>query len=79
MIVRLNFSHNHPIHCADALKHRDVINEVKKIFINLYESLHSPSSALNAYKYDLLEENGEEFAHISADRAKCPDLQWCYR
>ena len=79
MIVRLNFTHNHPIHCADALKHRDVSTEVKKIFIGLYKSLHPPSTALNAYKHDLPEQYGEEFVHISADRAKCPASQWCYR
>lgn len=79
MEVRLNFTHNHPVQSASALKHRDVSDEVKEIFINLYKSLHSPSTALHTYKYDLFEEYGDEFAHISADRAKCPDLQWCYR
>lgn len=79
MKVILNFTHNHPLHCATAFKHRDVSDEVKEVFINLYKSLHSPSTALNAFKYDVLEEFGDEFAHISADRAKCPELQWCYR
>lgn len=79
MIVKLAYNHNHPVLCSDALKHRDVSKEVKNTFLKLYEANHSPSTALHIYKYDMSEKYGEDFVHASADRAFCPDLQWCYR
>ncbi|KAK3889776.1 hypothetical protein Pcinc_006337 [Petrolisthes cinctipes] len=79
MIVKLAYNHNHPVLCSDALKHRDVSEEVKNTFLKLYQANHSPSTALHVHKYDLSEDYSEEFVHAFADRLICPDLQWCYR
>lgn len=72
MLVKLNHTHN----SAEALRHRDVGEEVVQTFKKLFEVCHSPSSALHVYKYDLEEEYGDDYNTISADRAVCPDLHW---
>lgn len=51
---------------------------MEEIFIQLFKRQHSPSSALETLKYDLQEEYGKEYARVSADGAKCPNLQWAY-
>ncbi|CAL9690696.1 unnamed protein product [Knipowitschia caucasica] len=79
MIVNMRYIHNHPINCADALKHRDVSDEVKETFLKLFKAGHTPSSALEIHKYDMQTEDQDDFVFNSADRAKIPDLQWCYR
>lgn len=79
MTVMLAYNHNHPVNCPDALKHRDVSDEVTKIFCKLYEANHTPATALQAYKYDIYEDQNQDFVLTSADRSVCPDLQWCFR
>ncbi|KAJ8366669.1 hypothetical protein AAFF_G00345510 [Aldrovandia affinis] len=44
----------------------------------LFEIGHSPTSALAVLKNDLQAEYGEKYIYASADRAICPDLQFCY-
>ena len=72
MIVNLRFTHDNPIHAADALRRRDVSEDVKK-FTYMFAAGHSPASALDVHKTDL------DFIFTSADRALVPDMQWCYR
>ena len=79
MSVTLNFLHNHPLDCADALRHRDVSDATTQKFKQLYEVGHSPSSALEVHKYDLQCQHGDRNAYVAADRSRVPDLQWCYR
>ncbi|XP_034049739.1 uncharacterized protein si:dkey-75a21.2 [Thalassophryne amazonica] len=79
MIVNMKYIHNHPVNCADALRHQDVSDEVKKKFLDLFEAGHSPSSALEIHKFNMQLEHQDDFVFISADRAKIPDLQWCKR
>ncbi|XP_064622685.1 uncharacterized protein LOC135484914 [Lineus longissimus] len=79
MIVNMNFIHNHLLNSADALRHRDVSEEVTKKFLTMFEAGHSPSSALELHKYDMQIDHQDDFIFASADRAKIPDLQWCYR
>ncbi|XP_071947221.1 uncharacterized protein [Antedon mediterranea] len=79
MIVRLNYTHNHLVNSADILKHRDVSPFVIEKFKVLYESGHSPSTAMIAHKFDMQEEHGDDYLLVSGDRSQSPDTQWCYR
>ena len=47
--------------------------------IDLFARGHSPSSALNTHKLNLQVEYGAEYFITAADRAICPDLQFCHR
>ncbi|TDH12249.1 hypothetical protein EPR50_G00069890 [Perca flavescens] len=79
LLVNLRNEHNHRLACADALRKRDVSAVTIERLTELFEKGHSPSSALDTIKYDLQEEEGEEYLYAAADRAICPDVQFCYR
>ena len=73
--------HNHPLNSADALRRRDVSQQVQDKFLQLFAAGHSPSSALEMHKCDLQMDDGDSYNYIiqAADRHFCPDLQWCFR
>ena len=77
--VTLRHEHNHRVFCADTMRKRDVSKQTVEKLKSLFESGHSPSSALDTIKYDLQEEQGDNYVLASADRAICPDLQFCYK
>ncbi|XP_028439323.1 uncharacterized protein LOC114559089 [Perca flavescens] len=79
LYVNLRNEHNHSLAGADALRKRDVSAITIERLTELFEKGHSPSSALDTIKYDLQEEEGEDYFYAAADRAVCPDLQFCYR
>lgn len=79
MIVNLKYIHNHPINCADVLRHRDVSEQVKDKFLYLFKLGHTPASALEMHKYDLQMENSDDFEYLIGDRGVVPDLSWCFR
>ena len=78
-VVKLKHTHNHGINCADALRHRDVSQETREKLISLFHNKHSPTTALDAIKYELQVEHGEQYYMVAADRSMCPDLQYCCR
>ncbi|XP_038076394.1 uncharacterized protein LOC119744514 [Patiria miniata] len=78
-IVHIKHIHNHQIACPDAFKFRDVSKDVIAKFTELYSKGYSPSSALNTHKLDLQLEHENDYLYVSADRAQCPDLQFCHR
>ncbi|XP_067264285.1 uncharacterized protein [Chanodichthys erythropterus] len=77
--VHLYNVHNHNIFVAEALRHRDVGAKAIESLTQLFEIGHSPTSALAVLKSDLLAEHGNNYVYASANRALCPDLQFCYR
>ena len=79
MIVRLNISHNHLLESADALRHRDIAEHIKQKFRELFQSSHSPTSALETHKHDMQNEHKDQYVYVSADRAIVPDVSWCFR
>ncbi|XP_014775784.1 uncharacterized protein LOC106873077 [Octopus bimaculoides] len=79
MIVKFKCTHNHPLRAEDALKHRDVSEEVKVKFLELFNRGYTPSKALELHKYDLQLQHSDNYIFISADRSITPDLQYCYR
>lgn len=78
-VVSLQYRHNHNVLCADALKHRDVSKETKEKLIELFHRKHGPTSALDTLQYELQIKHGDEYYKVAADRAVCPDLQYCCR
>ncbi|XP_050960534.1 uncharacterized protein LOC127161828 [Labeo rohita] len=77
--VRLYNVHNHNIFVAEALRHKDVGVKAIETLTQLFEIGHSPTSALAVLKSDLLVEHDNKYVYASANRAICPDLQFCYR
>ena len=75
----INNSHNHAIRSAEAMRRRDVSQETRGRLLKLYEEGYKPSAALEALKLRLQEEYGSDYAHKSADRSVCPDVQYCFR
>ena len=78
-IVEIKHIHNHNIHVAAAVRCRDVGPAAVEKLTKLFESGHSPSSALDVLKYDLQVEYGDDYFYKSADRSICPNVQFCYR
>lgn len=74
--INLRNEHNHQESSAGAVIRRDVSGETIEKLKQLFESGHTPSSALKELKSDLQVEDkdGEVL-----DRSVCPDLQFCYR
>ncbi|KAK0147521.1 hypothetical protein N1851_012993 [Merluccius polli] len=72
LYITLKHTHHHLLMCAEAMRYRDVAPETSNKLQTLFESGHSPSSALTTLKYDLQEE-------MAADRSICPDLSFCFR
>lgn len=77
--INLRHEHNHWVSRDDAAQKRDVSSEAIARLKILFESGHSPSTALHMIKYDLREQEGENYIYAAADRSLCPDLQFCYR
>ncbi|KAJ8337870.1 hypothetical protein SKAU_G00368360, partial [Synaphobranchus kaupii] len=77
--VRVYNVHNHNISVAEALRHRDVGAKAIETLTQLFEIGHNPTSALAVLKSDLLAEHGDKYVYVSANRALCPDLHFCYR
>lgn len=77
--VNLRNEHNHRLNTAEVMRWRDVSNDTIEKLQQLYKSGHSPSSALKTIKYNLQEEEGDNYTYAIADRSICPDLPFCYR
>ena len=72
--IYIYFSHNHPIYCADALRHRPLECNVEKKIHKLFDRGYSPSTALHAYKLELQIQNPQEYENLSGDGSICPNL-----
>ncbi|XP_063967041.1 uncharacterized protein LOC135156951 [Lytechinus pictus] len=79
MVVKFKSTHNHLLRSADALKHRDVSEDVKEKFLDLFSKGYTPSKALALHKYDLQLQHNDNYVFVSADRAITPDLHYTYR
>ncbi|XP_025088476.1 uncharacterized protein LOC112560678 isoform X1 [Pomacea canaliculata] len=77
--LQIEHTHNHSLYSADSLRHRDVNDETIAKFKWLFSKGHSPSSALEMHQMDLQMEHGANYIYQAADRAFCPDVQFCYR
>ena len=53
-VLKINFSHNHPIVSAHSLSFRPVRSETKEIFFKLFDDGHSASSARHNYEQHLV-------------------------
>ncbi|XP_073444625.1 uncharacterized protein [Dendrobates tinctorius] len=78
-VICINHEHNHAIYAADALHFRRPSPEVEEVFRILFAKGHSPSTALQSYKFDLQEQFGDQAFLVLSDRSKCPDISWCYQ
>ncbi|XP_029973832.1 uncharacterized protein LOC115407574 isoform X2 [Salarias fasciatus] len=77
--INLRHEHNHWLSRDEASRYRDVSSETVAKLKMLFESGHSPSTALHMIKFDLQEQEGENYVYAAADRSVCPDIQFCYR
>ncbi|XP_073433700.1 uncharacterized protein [Dendrobates tinctorius] len=78
-VICINHEHNHAIYAADPLRFRRPSPEVEEVFRSLFAKGHSPSTALQSYKFDLQEQFGDQAFLVLSDRSKCPDISWCYQ
>lgn len=77
--INLRNEHNHHVSCADAVMRREVSGDTIEKLKTLFESGHTPSSALRELKYNLQVEDRDNDVYTAADRSVCPDVQFCYR
>ncbi|XP_072178625.1 uncharacterized protein [Diadema setosum] len=77
--VSITWTHNHASSIPASLKYRDVGEEAVKKLQELFEQGHSPQTALTTLHSDMQVDDPEGYITKSADRAVCPDLQFCYR
>ena len=77
LLVKLNYTHNHSIHSANAMKYGNVSEETLSHFTKLFEQDHTASSALSAYKRKIVSgKTAEEKIRIMADRRVMPSTSW---
>ena len=76
-VLKINFSHNHPIVSAHSLSFRPIRSETKEIFFKLFDDGHSASSARHNYEQHLLLDaaTDEQKQYSLADRAINPSVQ----
>ncbi|XP_011669803.2 uncharacterized protein LOC105440902 [Strongylocentrotus purpuratus] len=77
--VVIAWNHNHVLDIPASLKYRDVGEDAVKNLQELFEQGHSPQTALTILHSDMQVDDPEGYITKSADRAVCPDLQFCYR
>lgn len=77
-IVLLKQIHNHKILRANVLKHRIPSDEIKTIFLKIFEECKTPSKALFTFKSMLRNEKGNAYYIYAGDRGELPDPQWVY-
>ncbi|KAK3911144.1 Merlin [Frankliniella fusca] len=77
--IFIRHHHNHPVKCADAQRLRRPNQEVKEKFLKLFAQGHSPISAIETHKFDLMMEHGDNFNFILADGSRCPSNFWVYK
>ena len=77
--IDIYFSHNHPIYCADVLRHRPLASTVEKKIHELFYRGYSPATALDTYKLELQIQNPQEYENLSGDGSICPNLSKMYR
>ena len=77
--VRLDFTHNHSINSANAMKYRPVSEDCKAKFMELFQKDFTPSGAFAWYKKDLQAGKTDlEILHLMADRSIMPDYLWVF-
>lgn len=76
--INLRNEHNHHLFSAGLLR-RDVSGETIGNLKKLFESGHTPSSALKELKHNLQVREKDNYVNAAADRSICPDLSFCYR
>ncbi|XP_011609921.2 uncharacterized protein isoform X2 [Takifugu rubripes] len=76
--INLRNEHNHHLSCAGLVR-RDVSGETIEKLKKLFESGHTPSSALKELKHNLQVQEKDNYVNAAADRSVCPDLPFCYR
>ena len=76
-VLKIDFTHNHPLTAAHALSFRPVSADTKKQFFDLFSKGHSASSARHTHEQMLLlnSETDAEKQIALADRAVNPNVQ----
>lgn len=74
----MRFIHNHDQGTSASLRHRVPSEAITRIFEDLFLKNHSPSSALQSYKFDLKSKYGYDYFKVSADGSICPTQKWIY-
>jgi hypothetical protein len=76
-VLKLDFTHNHPIHAAHTLSFRPVSDETKHQFFDLFEKGHCASSARHTYEQMLMlnAESDAQKQTALADRSCNPNVQ----
>jgi len=77
--IFIDFTHNHPIKAADVLRHRRPSLEVREQFLKMFAEGHSPRSAIETYKFDLLMKYGDKYLFAAGDAHENPSNYWVYQ
>ncbi|XP_001199878.3 uncharacterized protein LOC763787 isoform X1 [Strongylocentrotus purpuratus] len=78
-MLQFRYDHNHNIHCAATLRHRDVSKATEEKLTTLFYEKYGPTAALEALKCELKLEYGDQYYKVAGDRSICPDVQYCSR
>lgn len=71
-IIEFRNKHNHFINSAAALTQRRIKAETKNEILTYFERGHSVASAYYSYNFNKMEQYGDDFSIMSADRANFP-------
>ena len=59
--------------------HRDVSEVTREKLLDLFRQNHRPAEALRMLKQQLQVEHRDNFEAVASDRARCPDIGYCWR
>ncbi|CAL1536766.1 unnamed protein product [Lymnaea stagnalis] len=79
-VVRLHYAHDHPLDTADVLKKRQLNEDIKQRFLEMFRQGMKPKDALDKHKRDLLQNLGpEKYRQVVCDGYYVPNVPKAYR
>lgn len=79
-VVRLYYTHDHPLDTADVLKKRKLNEGIKERFLEMFRQGMKPKDALDKHKHELLKSLGpEKYRQVLCDGYFVPNVPKAYR
>ncbi|CAG5115497.1 unnamed protein product, partial [Candidula unifasciata] len=79
-VVRLHYAHDHPLDTADVLRKRQLNEDIRYRFLEMFRQGMKPKDALDKHKRELLQNLGpEKYRQVVCDGYYVPNVPKAYR
>lgn len=79
-VVRLHYAHDHPLDTADVLRKRQLNDDIRCRFLDMFRQGIKPKDALDKHKRELLQNLGaERYRQVLCDGYYVPNVPKTYR